>query len=539
VRVACLLVPDFPLQALRRSLPELAEAPLAIVAGSSPRDALIAVSAQAAELGAQCGMTAAQVRARAPLLDVRTVPGEVSEAADGALADVAGAFSPRVRRHAPGEVLLDVDGLLPRFGSEETIADALLRAGRRVGLDVRVGVASSPDVARVAARCAADAVVVGAGGERAFVAPLPLELLEPPVDVVLALARWGVASAGELARLPRLEVRLRLGSAGLALHRLACGEPVHDFVPDPVREQLREGIGLEHSVVALEPFLFILHGLLSRLAERLALRGEGFADALVELHLEGGGRHELRVKPVAPSPEVPAVLALARLRLEAHPPGGPVDGVTVTVVPGRVRWVQGALFGAPQPAPAKLAMTLARLAALVGPDRVGAPFVPDGHRPGAWAIAPFAPVNAGERGEGRGESSGRAGERTPNPEPRTTGFSQSNQGGDKPRPYEERPAEVPSSRCPVPGTRCPVLRACRPPRPAQVVAIGGRPVTARLDGLGGTVVGWAGPYRSAGDWWTGEPFSRDDFDVATADGALLRVFFDRLSSRWFVDGIYD
>jgi len=72
-----------------------------------------------------------------------------------------------------------------------------------------------------------------------------------------------------------------------------------------------------------------------------------------------------------------------------------------------------------------------------------------------------------------------------------------------------------------------------------VVAIGGRPVTARLDGLGGTVVGWAGPYRSAGDWWTGDPFSRDDFDVATADGALLRVFFDRLSSRWFVDGIYD
>jgi protein ImuB len=400
-------------------------------------------------------------------------------------------------------VLLDVDGLLPRFGTESALADALLRAGRRVGLDVRVGIAGNPDVARVAARCTADAIVVAAGEERAFAAPLPLELLLPPIDVVLALARWGVASAGELARLPRIEVRLRLGSAGLALHRLACGEPVHEFVPDPLREELREGIALEHAVVALEPFLFLLHGLLSRLAERLALRGEGFADALVELHLEGGGRHELRVKPVAPSPEVPAVLALARLQLEAHPPGGPVDGVTVTVTPGRVRWVQGALFGAPQPAPAKLAMTLARLAALVGPDRVGAPLVPDSHRPGAWALAPFAPTNAGDRGQGTGDRGG-AGERTPNPGPRT-----------------------------------PVLRAYRPPRPAQVVAIGGRPVTARLNGLGGTVVGWAGPYRSTGDWWTGDPYSRDDFDVATADGTLLRLFFDRLSGRWFVDGIYD
>ena len=504
MRVACLLVPDFPLQALRRSLPELAEAPLAIVAGPSPRDELIAVSAQAAELGARCGMTAAQARGRAPGLDVRTVPGEASDAADGALADVAGAFSPRVHRHAPGEVLLDVDGLLPRFGSEEAIADGLLRAGRRVGLDVRVGVAAGPDVARVAARCATDVVVVAAGEERAFIAPLPLELLQPPVDVVLALARWGVASSGELARLPRLEVRLRLGSAGLALHRLACGEPVHEFVPDPVREGLREGIGLEHAVVALEPFLFLLHGLFSRLAERLALRGGGFAEALVELHLEGGGRHELRVKPVAPSPEVPAVLALARLQLETHPPGGPVDGVTVTVTPGRVRWVQGALFGAPRPAPARLAMTLARLAALVGPDRVGAPLVPDTHRPGAWALAPFAPVTTGDRGPGTGDR----------------------EVGNGPRATDH-------------GPRTPVLRACRPPRPAQVVAVSGRPVTARLDGLGGTVVGWAGPYRSAGDWWTGEPFSRDDFDVATADGALLRLFFDRLSGRWFADGVYD
>jgi hypothetical protein len=53
------------------------------------------------------------------------------------------------------------------------------------------------------------------------------------------------------------------------------------------------------------------------------------------------------------------------------------------------------------------------------------------------------------------------------------------------------------------------------------------------------VVGWAGPYRFVGDWWGDESCAREDFDVATEDGSLLRVYFDRLERRWFADGIYD
>jgi len=43
MRIAALLVPDFPLQALRRSYPELGEAPLVVTAGPSPRDAVVAI----------------------------------------------------------------------------------------------------------------------------------------------------------------------------------------------------------------------------------------------------------------------------------------------------------------------------------------------------------------------------------------------------------------------------------------------------------------------------------------------------------------
>jgi hypothetical protein len=52
------------------------------------------------------------------------------------------------------------------------------------------------------------------------------------------------------------------------------------------------------------------------------------------------------------------------------------------------------------------------------------------------------------------------------------------------------------------------------------------------------VVGWAahtGSSASGGD----SRVLREGFDVATEDGSLLRVYFDRLEHRWFVDGIYD
>lgn len=90
MRTASLWVPDFPLQALRRSTPELAEAPLAVAAGPLPRDEVIAVSAEAAELDVRTGMTAAQARQVAPAALVRVTPEAAAAAADEALADVAG-----------------------------------------------------------------------------------------------------------------------------------------------------------------------------------------------------------------------------------------------------------------------------------------------------------------------------------------------------------------------------------------------------------------------------------------------------------------
>ncbi len=566
MRVAAVWVPDFPLQALRRAVPELAEAPVVIAAGSGPRDRVVAVSAEAAEHGVRPGMTAAQARQKSMQVMVRVTPPEVAAAAEAAFGDAARAISPRVRRHAPSEVLLDVGGSVLRWGAEAALAEALWHTCRRVGLDVRVGLAGSIGVARIAARALPAAhpagdqwsvvgdrrveerevegafvrrspdadhclprtpspdsglrlstldsrpggwVVVPEGAERAFLAPLPVRLLDPSPLAAEALYRWGIGTVGALAGLPRSEVILRLGPEGEMLHRLACGDDGRAFIPDPPVESVREGVGFDDPIGALEPLLFVLNGVLGRLAQRLELRGEGFAEVRLELGLEGGERCQTVVRLVAPTREVTAVLPLLRLRLEAAPPGAPVEGVTVVVQPGVVRLVQGHLFSPPSPAPGKLAATLVRLAALVGPERVGAPGTADTHEPGRYAVLPFEP-------------------------PPWKGVPAACSAGGLP---DSRLS--PLGSCPGRVGGGPVMRAVRPPLPAQVVLAGRRPVAVQAGRLGGSVVALAGPYRTTGEWWGDRPFSRDDYDVALADGSVLRLSFDRLARSWAVDGVYD
>src|SRR5438093_956875 len=102
------------------------------------------------------------------------------------------------------------------------------------------------------------------------------------------------------------------------------------------------------------------------------------------------------------------------------------------------------------------------------------------------------------------------------------------------RSRDERP--VPLAAPSANGCRL-VVRALRPPRPVEVFADRDRPDFVRGEGLAGRVVGAAGPWRVAGEWWSDGAFARDYFDLELTDGGIYRCF--RENGRWFVDGVYD
>src|SRR6185503_11597530 len=78
------------------------------------------------------------------------------------------------------------------------------------------------------------------------------------------------------------------------------------------------------------------------------------------------------------------------LDFEAHPPAAAIDGVAIVIDPTPGRVLQHTLFTRAHPTVEQLSTLLARLGALMGQDRIGAPATVDSYRPGAFAMLPFA-----------------------------------------------------------------------------------------------------------------------------------------------------
>jgi len=339
------------------------------------------------------------------------------------------------------------------------------------------------------------------------------------VSAISAVKRWGLSTLGELAALPAAELTARLGKPALAWQAMARGEDLGPLVPMLPEERFDASLDLEWPVEDLEPLSFVLTRLLEPLSTRLERRDRGAAVLHILLRLVTNAcaaRETVARRLELPSPmrDVRALRTLALLDLEAHPPGGAIDRVTVVIDPTPGRVLQHTLFTRAHPTPEQLSTLLARLGALMGQDRVGAPAAVDSHRPGAFAMVPLKTE------------------------------------------HRQSPAtshQSPATSHPSPATShqplASALRRCRQPVPARVAVVDGRPVrvpTDRRGFAGGQVLQCAGPWKTSGDWWRTEKsevqtsfWDRDEWDVALGDGAVYRIFQDRAAQKWFIDALAD
>ncbi|HKJ25834.1 MAG TPA: DNA polymerase Y family protein [Myxococcota bacterium] len=522
-RVACLLVPDLPLAAELRASPEARGRPLVIVSAPGARAFVVSASPEARARGARVGASCVHARAACADLHVHVASPALERAARETLLDAALCFSPRVAAAPPAagafaaeaSVFLDASGIGTRFRSEEAFASALGARAASLGLPAVVCVAGSQEIARLAARRlaldgeAGRVLVVPPGSEARFLAPLPVDLLDPGDGLASSLTRFGIRTVGDLVRLPARALATRLGPEAPRLLARVRGEGREPPLPHHRETRCAEALDLEHPIDRLEPLGFVLRGLLSRLVDRLEARGLACGPLALELALEGGRRDARRIGVAAATNETRTLLRLVSLALEQRPPEAPVVSVSLGTRGRPGRRDQLDLFRPAGPAPAELSRTLAELEALCGEGRVGAPALRDEHRPDAFALEPFS-VQAAAHG-----------------------------APDAARGAPDEPREADAGAHPRPVARLGV-RALRPPRPAQVTAPGGCPQWVRSRVATGRVVSRSGPWRTTGGWWSpDERHAFDHWDVETSDGALVRLRHDRISHRWEIDGIYD
>jgi protein ImuB len=531
---ACIFVRDFSVEALLRAEPELRSQALAVLEGKAPLQRVFAVNENARRAGVNPEMTRLQIESCAGLVwRARSLPQEAT--AHAALLDCAQSFSPRVEAAGCDTIVLDLTGLQPLFGPLPKIARAIARRVSALGLEASVAVAGNPDTAALAARGFSGVTVIPEGKESEQLGSLPVEVLsgspaQESTQFLETFSRWGIRKLRDLAALPDVALSERLGQSGIHLQKLARGATFRTLVPVEPPLIFEEVIELEYPLVLLEPLAFLLGRLLEQLCACLEARALATQELRLCLELENGHAEQIMeagerrsfqrtLRLPVPLLDSKTFLKLLQLDLRAHPPGAPIVKIQISAEPVRPRVAQNGLFLPPAPEPEKLELTLARIAGIVGNDKVGSLKVLDTHDPAGFRMQRFAPGSPQRH--------------------RDTEKNNSNVL------FPISSLSSSASLCLCGDDLVTALRIFRPPVDVAVTVQDGKPSSITCPKnitMQGEILWAAGPWRSSGDWWEQEGWARDEWDIAVqgeAGIALYRLVRDRLGGRWFLEGTYD
>ncbi len=374
-------------------------------------------------------------------------------------------------------------------------------------------------------------VVVAPGASAAFLAPLPVAVLERP-DLVDVLERLGLRTLGAVAALPAADLVARFGREGQGAHRLAAG--LDERPPDARRPppDLVVSAELDPPAERVDTAAFVGKALADQLHERLAAEGLACTRVAIEAetehleHLERLWRHEGALSAAALADRV-------RWQLDGWLNGNaavrPTGGISrLSLVPDEVMAARGrqlGFWGGEAASGERARRALARVQAMLGAAAVTVPEPRGGRVPAEQvSLVPVEALGEGERAPDLGPT-GRSG-----------------------------PSVVGSGEGPWPGRVPPPSPAVVHPDPltAEVVDATGAPVgvsgrglvsaiPARLSVAGGPwveVAAWAGPWPLDQRWWDPEAHRRQArFQVLTAEGVAHLLTLE--GGHWWSEAVYD
>ncbi len=218
----------------QRDHPELRGKPVAVgMGGTNDRGVVSAASYEARKFGVHSAMPIRTARRLCPDCIFVPVDGRTYQRVSREVMAILRRFTPLVEPISIDEAFLDVTASRALFGDGPTIARRIKATIRgELELTASVGVAATKLVAKIASdlRKPDGLVVVPAGEEAAFLAPLPISRLwGVGPQTAAALRDFSVVTIGDLAAMDRVALVRRFGQHGASLVDRA-----HGLDPDPV-----------------------------------------------------------------------------------------------------------------------------------------------------------------------------------------------------------------------------------------------------------------------------------------------------------------
>lgn len=492
---AVLQLSQFALQAVLRHRPDEWTRPVALIDPSRTTPVVCDATAPAFASGVTTGLTPVQAMARCGSVTILHRSPSAERSATQVLLQCAYGFSPFIEETAPGVCTIDLRGLSRLRDGEPaallTWAGELRTALASQNLRASVGIGATPGLARQAARWGGGIELVS--DARTFLDGLPVEALEPSSDVASILHKWGIHRVGELLALGQDALADRLGLEALALFAAASPDRIRPLKLVRPVEDYFETCEFEDPVETTQPLLFVLRRFVDQLSARLELAGLVAGLVALKLQLESGEAVERRLRVPQPTRNADILHRMLGTHLENLRTEAAIIGLSLSLETSPPTEKQFGLFEAAIRDPHQFQETLARLSALVGPERVGTPIRENSHRPDAFRLTP--------------------------PD------------------FENAPA-VSQRRPPM---QAPALRRFRPAVSAAVETAPEegeqRPVSIRCEVAGGRIKLTIGPWRASGRWWEPGAWQREEWDAQLHDGKVVRLVNE--PGGWSVTGVLD
>lgn len=394
--------------------------------------------------------------------------------------DALDAISPLVDDVRPGLAYLDMRGM--PGDARRWIAQTHARL-EPYTLTVSLGAGANKFTAYAAAQCG-DGTICEAGRERAFLAPLSIDLLDIDERACERLRLLGVTKLGDIARLPHGALVRRFGADAARWHACARGEDRAAFLPRAHAVAIEASVFGEGRVEEEAQLFFALRVVLARVCADLDRCGKRAGALELTLELEDGTEHRIGAALASPSADERTLGDVVRAKL-----GGMTFRCAIVGVRMRaVRLEEGGevmpIFPCDDIDPRTVAVTLARLEAVTGepPQRARTRAAHALER--QFAYEPFAHVPSA------------------------------------------------ASAVLVPQKIAPQLRLLEV-REIEVRLRDGAP--AFVDSR--AVLECTGPWRIEEGWFAQTAIARDEYDVLLDGNTLVRIY--RQGTYWYLRGAYD
>ncbi len=304
--------------------------PVALAPEAGREQVVGEVSAAAEAFGVSPGMRVGEALARCPELRLAPPDPEGVRALWREVLDRLEEIGAAVESDRPGCAFFEAAGLHGIHGGH---LEGVLAATRRaLGRGIRLGAGPSRFAAYAAARRARPrrAEVIGEGGVRAWLAPLPVSFLRarPELGVVAdTLERLGLRTLGELSALPAPAIAERFGHPGLLALDLARGRDT-PLEPRRPAEPVLERLELPEAALGqqLERALELL---VARVLARPERRGRSLRSVALSARFVAGGTWRTRVTLRQASADAARLQTVLSPKLAELP--APADSIALEV----------------------------------------------------------------------------------------------------------------------------------------------------------------------------------------------------------------